>query len=214
LLAYVLSDKERLAEVKGPLFAFLTERRFAPVLGLVVLAIPTAVAASIYLDMTSPAVPPNFGRTVHPAPPGSIQVHDSTFDMATLDNPYRHLEKDNPEEFQSKVQNGREVYYRNCFYCHGDLLAGDGMFIHGLNPIPTNFQDQGTLPILQESFIFWRISKGAPGLPEEGGPWASAMPAWEKFLSEDEIWDVILFIYDFTGARPRALAQHGGEGEH
>jgi hypothetical protein len=30
------------------------------------------------------------------------------------------------------------------------------------------------------------------------------MPAWEKFLSEDEMWDVILFLYDFTGQRPRA----------
>jgi len=58
--------------------------------------------------------------------------------------------------------------------------------------------------MLQESFLFWRISKGGPGLPEEGGPWDTAMPAWEKFLTEDEIWDVILFLYDFTEQRPRA----------
>jgi hypothetical protein len=30
------------------------------------------------------------------------------------------------------------------------------------------------------------------------------MPAWEKFLKEDEIWDAILFLYDHTGTRPRA----------
>jgi hypothetical protein len=29
------------------------------------------------------------------------------------------------------------------------------------------------------------------------------MPAWEKFLTEEEMWDVILFLYDFTGQRPR-----------
>ena len=28
---------------------------------------------------------------------------------------------------------GREVYYANCFYCHGDLMQGEGMFAHGLN---------------------------------------------------------------------------------
>ena len=28
------------------------------------------------------------------------------------------------------------------------------------------------------------------------------MPAWEKFLKEEEMWDVILFLYDFTGQRP------------
>jgi hypothetical protein len=35
------------------------------------------------------------------------------------------------------------------------------------------------------------------------------MPAWEKFLKEEEMWDVILFLYDFTGQRPavRALEQ-------
>jgi hypothetical protein len=30
------------------------------------------------------------------------------------------------------------------------------------------------------------------------------MPAWESFLEEEEIWDAILFLYDFTGQRPRA----------
>ena len=78
------------------------------------------------------------------------------------------------------------------------------MFVHGLDPIPTNFADPGTIPMLRETFLFWRISKGGPGLPEEGGPWATAMPAWEKFLKEEEIWDAILFLYDYTGRRPRA----------
>ena len=76
------------------------------------------------------------------------------------------------------------------------------MFVHGLDPIPTNFPE--TIPLLRDTFLFWRISKGGPGLPEEGGPWDTAMPAWEKFLKEEEIWDVILFLYDFTGQRPRA----------
>ena len=78
------------------------------------------------------------------------------------------------------------------------------MFVHGLDPIPTNFTDSGTIAMLRDTFLFWRISKGGPGLPEEGGPWDSAMPAWEKFLTEDEIWDTVLFLYDHTGQRPRA----------
>ncbi len=83
------------------------------------------------------------------------------------------------------------------------------MYAHGLNPIPTNFTDPGTIAQLQESFLFWRIAKGGPGLPAEGGPWDSAMPAWEKFLKEEEIWEVILFLYDHTGQRPRASgAEH------
>ncbi len=82
------------------------------------------------------------------------------------------------------------------------------MFAYGLNPIPTNFTDPGVLPMLQSSFVFWRVSKGAPGLPEEGGPWDSAMPRWEQFLTNEELWDVTLFIYDYTDYIPRANEEH------
>src|SRR2546425_12169100 len=71
------------------------------------------------------------------------------------------------------------------------------------NPIPANFQDNGTIAQLTESFVFWRVAKGGPGLPREGTPWNSAMPRWEDFLSEREIWSVILFLYDQTGWKPR-----------
>jgi mono/diheme cytochrome c family protein len=154
--------------------------------------------------MSVPIEPPLFARTVHPASPGEITVHDKKVDLNASENPYLPLQASNPEEFRKHVENGRRVYYRNCVFCHGDNLTGNGMFVHGLDPIPTNFADAGTIAMLRDTFLFWRISKGGPGMPEEGGPWASAMPAWEKFLKEDEIWDVILFLYDFTGQKPRA----------
>ena len=125
-------------------------------------------------------------------------------DLVTIEDALA-LQSSDPEKFKVHVAKGRETYYKNCHFCHGDAMAGDGMYAHGLNPIPTNFTDAGNIPQLQESFLFWRIAKGGPGLPEEGGPWLSAMPAWEQFLTEEEIWNVILFLYDFTGSRPRAL---------
>jgi mono/diheme cytochrome c family protein len=204
LALYVSADAERLRSFSRPVAAFLTERRFTVPLAIVAVAVPAAAAFSIYRGMTQPPVAPNFGRSTHPAPPESIQVHGTDYDLIVLDNPYRQLETSDPEAFARHLERGREVYYANCFYCHGDLMRGAGMFAHGLNPIPTNFQDTGTIPQLQESFLFWRIATGGPGLPAESGPWDSAMPAWEKFLTEDEIWDVIQFLYDFTGTRPRA----------
>jgi mono/diheme cytochrome c family protein len=204
LLVYATTDRERLGQVTRPLAAFMTERRFVIPLALVALAIPAAVAAKIYRDMSAPPLPPFFGRTVHPAPPNQITVHDKPFDLTSLSNPHRELEASNPTLYRQKVEHGREVYYSNCFFCHGDLMRGEGMFAHALLPVPTNFQDPGTIAQLQESYLFWRIAKGGPGLPEEAGPWMSAMPAWDQFLDEDQIWDVILFLYDFTGNRPRA----------
>ena len=98
---------------------------------------------------------------------------------------------------------GKKVYVKWCAGCHGDHLDGQGHFASGLNPLPANFQDNGTIAQLTESFVFWRVAKGGPGLPREGTPWNSAMPAWEEFLTEDEIWSVVLFLYSQTGWKPR-----------
>ena len=202
--AYVTSSRDRLEGFTGPLVRLCTEPARRPLLYAVVLLLPALAAFAVYRQMNVKLEAPAFGRTIHPAPPDSITVHDKALNLTTLDNPYRALEKSDPPAFASHVANGRRVYYENCFYCHGDALRGDGMYIHGLNPIPTNFADAGAIALLQESFIFWRISKGGPGLPEEGGPWDTAMPAWEKFLTEEEMWDVTLFLYEFSNQRPRA----------
>ncbi|HUG42921.1 MAG TPA: cytochrome c [Acidobacteriota bacterium] len=202
LLLYVTADEKRFREFKEPLIRFVTSRKYTIPLVLLVIGIPGLVAANVYLKMTAPVRAPFFSRTVHPANPDRIEVHDRSFDLNTLDNPLRPLEETNPEAFRSHVENGRRVYYQNCFYCHGDNTRGTGQFAHALNPIPTNLPEN--IPLLQEGYLFWRIAKGAPGLPEAGGPWESVMPAWENFLTEEEMWEVILFLYDFSNTRPRA----------
>lgn len=211
ILAYVSSSQDRRDEVSQPLVRFMTDKRYTPLLAATLVAIPALAAANVYVQMSVPIQPPLFSRTVHPASPSEITVHDKTIQLDVAENPFRRLETSNPSEFRAHVEKGREIYYRNCVYCHGDNLTGNGMFVHGLNPLPTNFSDSGTIAMLRETFLFWRIAKGGPGLPEEGGPWDSAMPAWEQFLQEDEMWDVILFLYDFTGQRPRAREEAGSE---
>ncbi len=204
ILAYVSSSQERRDEIAGPLVRFMTDKRYTALLAAVGLAIPALAAANVYVQMSVPIQPPLFSRTVHPASPSAITVHDKKVDLDGGENPFRRLETSDPAEYRKHVENGRRVYYRNCVFCHGDNLSGNGMFVHALDPIPTNFADAGTIAMLRDTFLFWRIAKGGPGLPEEGGPWDSAMPAWEKMLKEDEIWEAILFLYDFTGQKPRA----------
>ena len=208
LIAYVSSSQERLRAFTGPLVALITERRHTAMLLLVLVAIPAGAAGRVWLKSRVALEAPTFGRTVHPAPPEEITVNDTPVDLINGHNPFRELAETDPDAFAARVASGRNTYYESCFWCHGDDMSGDGMFIHGLNPIPTNFQDAGIIPMLQETFLFWRISKGGPGLPEEGGPWDSAMPAWEKFLTDEEIWEVILFLTEFTGYPPRASEAH------
>ena len=208
ILTYVSSSQERREEVSRPLVRFMTDRRYTALLATTVVAIPALAAANVYMQMNVPLEPPRFARTVHPASPPEITVHDRKINLDAGENPFLHLERSDPAEFRRHVENGRRVYYQNCVFCHGDDLSGNGMFVHGLDPIPTNFTDTGTIAMLRDTFLFWRLAKGGPGLPEEGGPWDTAMPAWEKFLKEEEIWDVLLFLYDFTGERPRAVETH------
>lgn len=152
-------------------------------------------------------------RNVHPAPPLSIRVYGDAYDLVTLENPLRADAPEGSEEFRAIVEAGREIYYKNCLNCHGDTLDGQGHFGPAFNPRPANFQDVGTIAQLQESYLFWRITTGGPGLPREGAPWASAMPVWHELLTEDEVWKVITFLYDYTGFAPRSweLESEGGE---
>ncbi len=134
--------------------------------------------------------PPLEQRVVHPAPPT---------EFTGMYNPYREDE----EHFEENIKRGKEVYFRNCVFCHGDKLDGNGIFADGFNLRPANFQNSEVLPMLQEAYVFWRISKGGIGLPEESTPWSSAMPRWEAILPEEDRWKVILFLYDYTGYKPR-----------
>jgi hypothetical protein len=161
-------------------------------------------------------------RTVHPAPPASVTIRGTNFTLQTARNPYRVDEKgdylpvgkedkyfkQNPFAPDAKgylqyVKEGGSIFFQNCHFCHGDNLNGRGMFAFAFNPIPANFSDPGTIAQLQETFVFWRIAKGGPGLPREGFPWASAMPPWEEHLTTDEIWKVNMFEYWHTEFFPR-----------
>ncbi|MDX1546864.1 MAG: cytochrome c [Rhodothermales bacterium] len=204
LLAYVSAEQARLADARGRVVAFMTERRYTVPLLIVLVALPLFVAWRVYENVSAPPQPPLAGRTIHPVPPTTIAFQGTTIDVDGAENPFRTVGTPDDAVFRGHVENGRRIYYENCFYCHGDDMRGQGHFAHGFDPLPANFVDATTIAMLQESYLFWRIAKGGPGLPNESTPWASAMPAWEKFLTEDEIWDVTLFLFDYTGHKPRA----------
>jgi hypothetical protein len=66
-----------------------------------------------------------------------------------------------------------------------------------------DFTDPGTIATVVEPYPFWRIKRGALGLPGMATPWHSAMPAWEDELEDDEIWRIIMAEYAIAGREPR-----------
>ncbi len=211
VLLYFSFDDERWAEFQAPILATLRNDNLALVRWFFLIAIPLVVGYTLY-NMVKPSNDaPVELRQVHPAPPASVKVFGKSFDLATLENPIREdilrtIAGDKAagwDKYQTAVSAGRDVYYQNCFYCHGDLLDGQGHYGSGFNPQPINFQDPTIIPQLQEAFLFWRITTGGPGLPKEGTPWNSAMPVWHEMLSEQDVWNVITFIFDYNGQVPR-----------
>jgi mono/diheme cytochrome c family protein len=191
-------------ELVAPIKALVDDPAKKNIRNVVFVVVPLLASAIVYVKMQPSIDAPLELRSIHPAPPTSVKAFGKRFDLTRLENPYRKFEKQDPEKFRELVAEGGVVYIQNCQYCHGDKLDGKGPYAQGLNPVPLNFQDVGTIAQLQESFLFWRIATGGPGLPKEATPWISSMPVWQNFLSEEETWKVILYLYDYTGRRPRS----------
>jgi hypothetical protein len=219
---YVSQDPETFREFRKPIVKTIVgEYKFAQIIMLI--AMPILVGFATYNSIYPSYQEPVELRTVHPAPPATTKVHGKTYPLESTNNPFRVDEQDNYKdsfpfldadktEYMKYVTEGGTIFFQNCHYCHGDQLNGLGMFSHVFNPTPANFIDPGTIAMLQEAFIFWRVSKGGPGLPNESTPWSSAMPSWEEHLKTDEIWKVILFEYWYTGWHPRTFGTEGSEG--
>lgn len=209
VLVFVSDNEARWRQFKEPIQATLVEPDKRMLRGVLLTAIPVLIGWT-----TFSVVRPSVGataqlRSIHPAPPSTITFQGRSISIQGLANPLRSR-----GTIEEHTAEGRRIYYRNCLPCHGDLLDGNGHFAHGFNPVPLAFDEAGTIDQLQESFLFWRIAKGGPGLPTEGTPWNSAMPVWEDYLTEDEIWSVIIFLYEQAGLTPRTWEEEGGEGEH
>lgn len=93
------------------------------------------------------------------------------------------------------LEAGRKLYQRWCTQCHGDEGKGDGPAAEFVYPRPRDFTlamfkvrttPSGALPTDRDLFNI--ISKGLPG---------TSMPAWEKFIPENERWQLAHYVKTF-----------------
>ena len=197
ILVFLVADQDRFQAFLAPLIALLREQSLGVPRILSLIALPLLLGWVTYDGVRPRFDPPFEARIIHPEPPARFKLIGKDFDVL---NAHRPPEMEVNEE---NLAAGKGIYYRNCMYCHGDYLNGAGHFADALNPLPANFRDQGTISQLEEGYVFWRIATGGRGLPDGATPWNSSMPVWQDFLTEEEIWQVIAFIYDASGSTPR-----------
>ena len=114
--------------------------------------------------------------------------------------PDKIAQQKNP--FESNAENfikGESLYQwtaepNPCKICHGPTGNGLGMMTQGLPAMPRNFTCLQTMNEISDGQMFWIIKYGSP---------ATGMPAY-KFLSDDEIWKLILYIRHFEQKKTRA----------
>ncbi len=107
--------------------------------------------------------------------------------------PDKFLKLKNPVESNSEnFIKGESLYQWTsepspCKVCHGPTGNGFGMMAQGLAALPRNFTCSQTMKAVSDGQMFWIIKNGSP---------ATGMPAY-KFLSDHEIWKLILYIRHF-----------------
>ncbi len=200
VLLYVSFNEEAWQDFRSPILTLLLARqgRLVRLLWAVLILIPLLAGYFAWTQVSGKVQAPAELRSAHPAPPNSLQFRGRTIQIQGLENPFWEggTERPAPE----LVREGGNIYISDCVLCHGDLLDGNGPFAQGMNPKPADFTNSGTIAQLQQSYLFWRIAKGGPALPSEATPWNSAMPAWEEKLTEEQIWKVIIYLYEAAGS--------------
>src|SRR2546430_9391837 len=122
LLVFVSSDRDSWRDFVRPMWLTLTDPRYRVLRTVIVFAVPLLLGYYAYTQAAArPQAPPEL-RAVHPAPPASIQFRGKEINISGVENPLR---KDQAK-FKEQVAAGGATNIRNCMYCHGDNLDGQG----------------------------------------------------------------------------------------
>lgn len=113
---------------------------------------------------------------------GDPQNQSQYIDMYRLPLPHG-------QNITQAISAGSDIYQNKCIGCHGPNQDGNGPNALSLNPSPRNLRDVPFMQAMSLERISTSIHKGVPG---------TAMPRWEGTLSDDQIHDVIAYVFSIT----------------
>jgi len=91
---------------------------------------------------------------------------------------------------------GAQLYVNHCAGCHGVPANPESQFGRSFNPpVPAFFKDAPDMPENQNFYII-----------QHGIRW-TGMPAWNKILTEPQIWQLVTFLSHIEKLPPAALKE-------
>ncbi|HEY6074396.1 MAG TPA: c-type cytochrome [Anaerolineales bacterium] len=112
----------------------------------------------------------------------------------------------NANTTSESLATGRQLFASNCAACHGENGKGDGVFAEELAKagesstqnmagadamtaqLPANFTEPGRILGASPALLQGKILRGGMG---------TGMPMWGSIFTEDQIWNLIAYIYSF-----------------
>jgi mono/diheme cytochrome c family protein len=97
---------------------------------------------------------------------------------------------------QADFPGARRLYLDKCAECHGETGKGDGDQAKLYDPLPSNFTDAQHMNAVSDGELFYKISQGH-----------RPMPGFKKRYSEEQRWQLVLFLRSFAGSAAPAPAK-------
>ena len=104
------------------------------------------------------------------------------------------------------LANGKQLYAQNCAACHGENGSGDGVFSDDLAKAGESSMQtmEGAMDMVMQSPVDFtdprRMLGASPALLQGKilrGGMGTGMPMWGSIFAEEQIWDLIAYIYSF-----------------
>jgi len=101
---------------------------------------------------------------------------------------------------KESLANGQKLFAQNCAACHGEKGAGNGVFADKVagnfgkgmsntsNGRPVDFTDAKRMLGASPALLQGKILRGGMG---------TGMPSWGSIFTEEQIWDLIAYLYSF-----------------
>jgi mono/diheme cytochrome c family protein len=90
---------------------------------------------------------------------------------------------------QADLPAARQLFLDKCAECHGDTGKGDGSQAKMYDPRPADLTDAARMKSISDGELFYKISEGH-----------RPMPAFKKRYSEEQRWQLVLFIRSLASA--------------